>query len=370
MLASTTAVDVPVPDSNPDEIAILWKQVCPPRATPKQSSEGSSLSNAQPFTVTPRSSNFSEAILKPRGILFNDKPWMISAFEHFGTKAPRESYRNLEGLDHANIWVEKSSTEVTCIAAEFKEMRDLGLGGEEYATLAKEIFLLRERRSANVSPDRRWRVERMLQLACPPVENGHWRVPPILNSNAARNFEAKWSWDIRPDCTYWLSLKGFNQEYRCQIPNCAFVQDYITCPYFTVEFKQDGQSESVTERRVAAAGSLALFNRWYLYSEACKANPSLPDNTPHIRHYALTYLGPKFVFWIIQPTLKGSQWDGCTITRLFGADCTDEFGVRQLIDWINEIHRWGLSEYGPRCEGDMRAILKIENLLLEETRIT
>ncbi|KAI0537744.1 hypothetical protein GGR58DRAFT_470616 [Xylaria digitata] len=164
----------------------------------------------------------------------------------------------------------------------------------------------------------------------PPKENAHWRVPPILDSNAAGN--VKWSWDIRPDCAYWLSLKGFNPEYPCQIPNCAFVQDYITCPYFTVEFKRDGQSESVAERQVAAAGSLALFNRWYLYSEARKAKPSLPPDASNIRHYTLTYLGSKFVFWIIRPTFNGSQWNGCTMTRLFGTDCTDEFGVRQLID--------------------------------------
>lgn len=36
--------------------------------------------------------------------------------------------------------------------------------------------------------------------------------------------------------------------------------------------------------------------------------------------------------------------------RLTRADCTDEYGTRELVDWINEIHRWGLSQHGPSCE--------------------
>lgn len=47
------------------------------------------------------------------------------------------------------------------------------------------------------------------------------------------------------------------------------------------------------------------------------------------------------------------------MTRLVGADCTDEYGVRELVDWINEIHRWGLSEHGPGCERDIKAVLRL-----------
>jgi len=102
-----------------------------------------------------------------------------------------------------------------------------------------------------------------------------WRVPPtMVISDSPRDVgEAPelWSWDIRPDCAYWLSLRGFNPRYRFQIQNCTFVRDWITCPYFSVEFKRDGESEDVAVRQVCAAGALALFNRCYLHLEARKA---------------------------------------------------------------------------------------------------
>ncbi|KAB5514922.1 hypothetical protein GE09DRAFT_1264357 [Coniochaeta sp. 2T2.1] len=169
--------------------------------------------------------------------------------------------------------------------------------------------------------------------------------------------DVEWRWDIRPDCAYWLSLEGFNPRYRFQIQNCTFVRGYITCPYFTIEFKRDGQSEDVAVRQVAAAGSLALFNRWYLHSEVRKARPSLAENLSNLRHYALTYVGSKFVFWVLRPTLNDGTWKGCTMTRLIGADCADEYGVRELIDWINKVHRWGILEHGPGCERDIKAVL-------------
>jgi hypothetical protein len=234
-------------------------------------------------------------------------------------------------------------------------MKTLGLGEEEFATFAEERLLRPEWRSDSVSEDRRWRAERMLQLVCPPKENAHWRKPPILESTDA---EVEWAWDIRSDCTYWLSLKGFNPRYRFQIQNCAFVREWITCPYLSIEFKRDGQSEDTAIAQVAAAGCVALFNRYQLHAEALKANPDLGGDAS-IRHYGLTLVGPKFVFWILQPSVEEGCWHGCTMKRLTGADCTDEYGMREMIDWINETHRWGLSTHGPSCERDIKTILKL-----------
>jgi len=79
-----------------------------------------------------------------------------------------------------------------------------------------------------------------------------------------------------------------------------------------------------------------------------------------IRHYTLTFIGHKFVFWVLLPTWDGQgQWAGCVMKRLFGADCTDKYAVRELADWINEIHRWGLSQHGPSCERDIKRVLNI-----------
>ncbi|KAH8902999.1 hypothetical protein BR93DRAFT_971943 [Coniochaeta sp. PMI_546] len=199
------------------------------------------------------------------------------AFPHFDTDEPHEGasvhYAAMAGLSDAHVWVEVGEW-ASAIAAEYSAIRGLGLCEEEFATFAKDTFLLREPRACAVSEDRRWRAERMLQLVCPPKESAHWRIPPLLEGNGG---ETEWTWDIRPDCA----------------------------------------------------------------------------------HYALTFVGPRFVIWVLQPTLgRAGRWGGCTMKRLTGADCNDAYGVRELGHWINEIHRRGLSTHGPSCERAIKAVLQ------------
>ncbi|KAG9250611.1 uncharacterized protein F5Z01DRAFT_683752 [Emericellopsis atlantica] len=308
--------------------------------------------------VTPRNAKFTELILLPRAIRVKDTNAIVaSAFAHFNTNRPSEGYDKVGGLSHTDIWVSGNADWVRSLSNEYKEMKALGLCEEEFASFAKEQFLRRSPRYLPDSDDRQWRGERMLQLVNPPKENTHWRKPPVLDSTHPI---VEWSWDIRPDCAYWLSLKGFNPRYRFQIQNCAYVRDWITCPYFTVEFKRDGVSEDAAIAQVAAAGSMALYNRYKLREAAREARPGLEMDS-NIRHYALTFVGSKFVFWVLEPhEPRGDErWHGCTMTRLVGADCTDVYGVEELVDWINEIHRWGVAAHGPSCERDIKAVLNL-----------
>lgn len=309
-------------------------------------------------TITPRSSKFVELVLNPRRIFVNYTNAIVpTPFVHFGTRRPEEGYKALNNLGSANIWVDMEDSNVSKLAAEYKEMRGYNLCETEFASLAMEFLLRREWRSSGTQEDRLWRADRMLELVSPPKESAHWRKPPMLNDCMLDHVE--WTWDVRPDCSYWLSLKGFNPVYRFQIQNCTFVRDWITCPYFSVEFKRDGESEDVAVAQVTAAASLSLYNRYHLHSEAQKAKPAICSDSTTIRHYSLTFVGPKFVFWVLQPDIADGKWNGCTMKRLVGADASDEYGVRQLIDWINEIHRWGLSIHAGSCQRDIKAILNV-----------
>lgn len=312
----------------------------------------------QSRSITPRSSKFAELVLDPRRIFVNQTNAIVpTPFVHFSTSKPEGGYSTLDNLGSANIWIDIDDGSVNKLADEYKEMRGFNLCESEFASLAKEFLLRREWRSSGTKEDRLWRADRMLELVSPPKESAHWRKPPILHDNLRDHVE--WSWDIRPDCSYWLSLKGFNPIYRFQIQNCTFVRDWITCPYFSTEFKRDGESEDVAVAQVAAAASLALFNRYNLHSEAQQAKPNLGNDLATIRHYTLTFVGPKFVFWVLQPDIAEGKWNGCTMKRLVGADASDEYGVKQLIDWINEIHRWGLSIHAGSCQRDIKAILNV-----------
>jgi hypothetical protein len=394
---SSNSVHLNIPDTDPGTTKTLWSKVLSvvemsnqrnvPKSGGRRPRQGTSLihsvsvpqslldpseSQATPEstakntirTISPRNSKFTKLVLHPRGISINDTNSIVSsAFSHFETSEPLQGetidYKGVEGLDWANIWITLDSDSVVKIATEYREMRGLGLCEEEFATFAKEKFLRGELRSQSVSEDRQWRADRMLQLVCPPKKSAHWLIPPLLNGVVSGE-TTDWTWDIRPDCAYWLSLKGFNQRYRYQIRNCTFVRDWITCPYFTIEFKQDSESEDVALQQVCAAGALALFNRYSLFAEARKAMLSLTNDITNIRHYTLTFMGHKFVFWVLQPICdEAGQWNGCVMKRLFGADCANEYAVRDLTNWINEIHRWGLSRRGPSCERDITAVLNL-----------
>ena len=41
------------------------------------------------------------------------------------------------------------------------------------------------------------------------------------------------------------------------------------------------------------------------------------------------------------------KWNGCKLNRIFKDDLTIAEGVRDLVDWVNEIHCWALTVYGP-----------------------
>jgi hypothetical protein len=317
------------------------------------------------WSISPRSSKFTKLVLQPRGITINDAHSIVpSAFYHFRTIEPGEgetiNYKEIDVLSQTNIWITLDDDSVRKIAMEYKDMMGQGLSEEEFATFAKEKFLRCDPRSQSVS-ENQWRADRMLQLVCPPKETAHWRIPPMVDGSVAS--ETDWAWDIRPDCAYWLSLKGFNPKYRPQVQNCAFVRNSITCPYFTIEFKRDSKSEDVALRQVCAAGALALFNRYHLFTEARKAISGLTIDVANVRHYTLTFVGHKFVFWVLQPTRdEAGQWTGCEMRRLFGEECTNEYAVRDLANWINEIHRWGLSQHGPSCETDIKAVLQFSGV--------
>jgi len=169
-------------------------------------------------TITPRNPKFTSLVLHPRRIFINKTNSITpTAFAHFGTTEPEDgssvNYADLEGLGGANIWIRLDPAPIAAIASEYKAMKILGLCEEEFATFAKETFFKGERRSVDVSEDRQWRAERMLQLVCPPDENTHWCIPPIFTDSDSVS-EVDWTWDFAPG----LQLLAFLEGVQSEIP--------------------------------------------------------------------------------------------------------------------------------------------------------
>ena len=311
--------------------------------------------------ITARSTNFEESVLRPRKIILGrDNATKINPYAHFGVDAPPKGeaidYRSLEGLDAAQIWIALDDHSIEEIIEEYEFMDRHRMCEEEYASFATETFLKRQRRVCKLPSDRKWRAERMLQLVAPPKES-FWAAP-ISFAEDPDDF----TFNVRPDCSYWLSLAGFNEDYRSELGDAAYVHnDWITCPYFTVEFKKHGQSVTQATNQAAAAASMALYNRYLLKIKALKATGAVwaESDTAQMRHYALTFVGGEYRVWILQACLSDvNAWNGCSGRSLYNSKCTSKYAVRQLMGWINEIHRWGLSQHAASCQLDVKGILE------------
>ena len=128
-----------------------------------------------------------------------------------------------------------------------------------------------------------------------------------------------------------------------------------------MEFKRDDWKPGVAATQAAAASAIALYNRYQLLLRAVESeNIEKPGDTSRvhdlssIRHYALTFTGPTYTIWLLQPSValfgeSRGVWSGCQMSYLSHGDCTDVSAVARLADWINEIHRWGLTEHARSC---------------------
>ena len=131
----------------------------------------------------------------------------------------------------------------------------------------------------------------------------------------------------------------------------------MICPYLTVEFKRDDNLLEKAIDQAATFGALALYNRYRL------RNLAVSDRWAHeqecqLRHYVLTITKSKYKLWCIRPNLKDGKWNGCDMTKIFVASLTSGQGVKNFVDWVNEVHRWGLKNHIESCERDIKLIAK------------
>jgi len=70
-------------------------------------------------------------------------------------------------------------------------------------------------------------------------------------------------------------------------------ENWITCPYFTVEFKKHVRSINQVTWQAAAAASVALYNCYLLKLAALKVKESewTESDKDQLRNYILTFVG-------------------------------------------------------------------------------
>ena len=370
------------PATDPEQIQELWSEVrkqkredMPPttRASKKRkvndtkaisSSETSSVvdytaptSTSQGITI--KNPKFNELCLIPRGISIDPKTRSIGhPCSHFHTNKP-SSYAGLAELKKSTLWLDTEPTFLEKVNKEYYFMHHYHLCEAEFASFAKENLLKREPRqeiqhNAEDSDQRFPRAERMLEFVCKPDDDPEslWRVPPLVVSQDYPTY----TFDIRPDCSYWISLHAFNSKYSGQMGGFVHVsQERMTCPYFTVEFKRDDTAARRGSVQAATFGALALYNRYLLRTQVTSKEWT-HEQECQLRHYALTIAKSSYTFWCIRPKLKDGVWKGCHMERMCFGHLGKIQGVTDFVSWTNEIHRWGLTKHLKSCETDVRLL--------------
>ena len=347
-----------------------------PSAPIKQTSKASETSNkrntpsnADSKRNSPYSSDFVQKVLDPRSIkIFDADEATDTAYGHFGIEELET--RDVAAIDRkkklpeSSIWIDTSDTFVNRVAKRYTDMRSHSLCEAEFATYAKEKLLKRDDFADDrETDDREWRAERFVELVTKPESTGTWVAPPIIENleSTTLSSSSDFSFDVRPDCSYWLGMKAFSQTYRDDVPRWIHtIYDEFISPYLTVEFKRDLDAEFVSKNQVAAASSLALHNRFRLREKrfSVMQKPWTKEDIMDIKHYGMTMQGYKYKIWCITPTLsEADKWAGCEVKVVGCGKCNKPYGVRRFIDWINEIHYWGLTVHGPHCQDDAKYIL-------------
>ena len=368
--------DPSVADADAQETASLWREVATMSGRqsflpkPTNSVSRSSGTSKKLKAASPYGDDFVQRVLEPRCIKISWS-YPLKAYKHFNVDEPNGDrvcyYTEKREAPCSSVWLESGDAFVSDIVQEYSCMSQRRLCEAEFAAFARETLLKRERRAQGTPQaieGRCWKTERLIELVAKPITH-LWRRPPLVGREYAKLDDKSYTdygFDLRPDCAYWLSLQAFSPDYKVHVQeHIHVVHDTITCPYLTIEFKRDDVEDQAAFNQVAAAAALALYNRYLLRRRSLDLAKQKWDqqHLKHLKHYGITFTGSSYSIWCIHAVLTNRYyWNGCHMERVFLGNCERAISVRDLIDWINEIHCWGLTVHGPECQKDVKVSLK------------
>ena len=204
---------------------------------------------------------------------------------------------------------------------------------------------------------------------------------------------------VRPAMAYWLRRETIPEEYGHLVQSHM----YVTCrkligPYLTVMIRDgdDEHSKKVLFHRLTMVCSVAVYNRFLLKTKNGQEQEVTSDDMDlHLRHYGLVFYKMSYQIWYCSPKIfdkshehaenssprkptaaasltapqqkcvKG-QWKGFVMKELMNGDLSEIGGVRELVEYINDIHQWGLTVHGPAIKNDFYR--QIKNYIQAVTR--
>lgn len=328
---------------------------------------------------------FESQILSKRGITIVHSVKHIKSgtvWKHFRTSRPlpstaeeKDAYRSIPGLENINIWVSTHRDFLEMVEIEWASLLEYELNDSEHEVRAYDMLLKREPRKPGISKTNKFSTERMIKFNMEPIPEEPWKAPPILpEEDKAEPVELLC--DIMPDCAYWVSVETFGREFENQMSK---IRDYvyvaqhrILCTYFSIEHKPNGEDALKEKHQIATAAAIVLYNRYELRKCGLEKSGELwtERNTSVLRHYGLIITRNEYSFWVIRARIaKDGVWQGCQMERLVRG-CLARGGYLDMQDqikifaqWLNEVHRWGLTVHAPAVYEDIRVCVGTQHPL-------
>ena len=184
----------------------------------------------------------------------------------------------------------------------------------------------------------RWdRIRPVCFQKAPQVSRfGQWalrkQLPPQTQCREGPTTSYKSWFGVGYASNHWSSLENtqFNSQLRSTLRQCiliviasfeikyvGFIGTYtlvlhnvIICTYFTVELKPDVDANEIAENKIAAAGAVALYNRFQIFVQATgRLTPELRDRKfRSAKHYGLKLRAHRYEIYRITPKRHDYAW--------------------------------------------------------------
>lgn len=287
---------------------------------------------------------------------------------YFGTQdlADGTVARYRHKFPESRVWLEIDDQKATEITNEYLALVVMNLNEAAFSECGKRHFFQRDALTLPEVTKKKRSVFYNLEWGPDPTTEKTFKTPPSI----VRVVHKPFSFNLNPDCTFWLLSSLFKPVYRNTVSRHTYVQrgTQALAPYFTIEFKKARQADEDAEDQVAASAALTLYNRVDLRTRSLKAQGLSPYSTSafaDIKHFGLTFTGDWATLFVCRPMIcetagneeVGDPWDGCTIGLLRQLRVVIEDDVKELASWVNEIHFWGLTVHADAVEADVKHIL-------------
>ena len=301
-----------------------------------------------------------------------DSSDFVRPYRHFDTK-PAESiqdtmswYQGQCGHKDCSIWLPLDEDNAKDVARQYEYLGSIGAVEAKYAHRGRTHFFKDDDLTTGLDRVRKAFFE--LEWGPKPDGRVHLHCPTSINESRRRL-----TFDSNPDCTYWLTLKRFNPDYRSQIRNFTYVHKGpdVAAPYLTIEFKKAGKSLDHAVNQLMISISLTLFNRVLLRCRQLHHTGVTKWNAQHfqdIKHYGIAFASSDAKIYEARPELDFTNlhslgkishpWTGCNFTQIADHEVTYATDVIELSKWINEIHHWGLGTYSTQFERDIKRCIE------------